>query len=121
MKILLCGAALALVSLATAAAQGDHYVQGYYRSNGAYVAPHYQTNPNNTRADNYSTEGNVNPYTGEPGTKPLYPTAPAYTPYVPPPAPSSYGIYRPMPQTGMYGSSYGQPAPARRCTSSYGC
>jgi len=27
-----------------------------------------QTNPNSTKLDNYSTKGNVNPYTGKPGT-----------------------------------------------------
>lgn len=34
------------------------------------VAPHMQTNPNNTRNDNFSTHGNFNPYTGTEGTKP---------------------------------------------------
>jgi hypothetical protein len=42
------------------------------------VAPHYQTNPNTTRLDNWSTRGNVNPYTGAMGTKPAYPTIPSY-------------------------------------------
>jgi len=45
-------------------------VSGYVTSRGTYVAPHYATNPNGTRNDNYSTRGNVNPHTGEPGTKP---------------------------------------------------
>lgn len=49
---------------------GEHRVSGYTRSNGIYVAPHWQTNPNATRDDNYSTRGNVNPHTGEAGTKP---------------------------------------------------
>ena len=48
----------------------DHYVSGYYRSNGTYVSGYHATNPNGTRNDNYSTRGNVNPYTGEAGTKP---------------------------------------------------
>lgn len=48
----------------------EHVVSGYTRSNGTYVAPHYQTNPNTTRNDNYSTRGNTNPHTSEPGTKP---------------------------------------------------
>ena len=46
-----------------------HSVSGYVRSNGAYVAPSHATNPNGTKADNWSTKGNVNPYTGRPGTK----------------------------------------------------
>lgn len=49
---------------------GEHMVSGYTRKNGTYVAPHYQTNANGTRNDNYSTRGNVNPHTGEEGTKP---------------------------------------------------
>ncbi|HSD07663.1 hypothetical protein [Flavobacterium sp.] len=47
----------------------DVYVQGYTRSNGTYVQGYYRTEPNSTRNDNYSTVGNVNPYTGEAGTK----------------------------------------------------
>ena len=45
------------------------HVNGYYRSNGTYVAPHYRSTPNYTKADNWSTLGNVNPYTGALGTR----------------------------------------------------
>lgn len=45
-------------------------VRGYYRSNGTYVQPHQRTYPNSTVNDNYSTIGNVNPYTGTYGTHP---------------------------------------------------
>lgn len=48
---------------------GSHSVRGYVKKNGTYVAPHRQTNPNRTQRDNWSTKGNVNPYTGKPGTK----------------------------------------------------
>ncbi|OYU83011.1 MAG: hypothetical protein CFE24_13205 [Flavobacterium sp. BFFFF2] len=51
-------------------AQSPVYVSGYTRSNGTYVEGHYRTAPNYTRNDNYSTVGNVNPYTGTYGTKP---------------------------------------------------
>ena len=47
----------------------SHVVQGYTRNNGTYVAPHMQTNPNNTQRDNYGTRGNVNPYNGQVGTR----------------------------------------------------
>ena len=47
----------------------SHSVEGYTRQNGTYVAPHYETNPNSTQTDNYSTRGNVNPYTGAYGTR----------------------------------------------------
>jgi hypothetical protein len=45
------------------------YVRGYYRSDGTYVQPHYRSYPNHTVYDNYSTKGNINPYTGKKGTK----------------------------------------------------
>lgn len=48
---------------------GSHSISSYTRSNGTYVAPSHGTNPNGTRRDNWSTKGNVNPYTGKPGTK----------------------------------------------------
>jgi hypothetical protein len=48
---------------------GFHSVRGYVTSKGAYVAPHHATNPNGTKLDNWSTKGNVNPFTGQPGTK----------------------------------------------------
>jgi len=48
----------------------DHAVHGYVRKNGTYVSPYHATNPNHTKNDNYSTKGNINPYTGKAGTKP---------------------------------------------------
>jgi hypothetical protein len=53
--------------------QGDVYVRGYMRSDGVYVQPHYQSAPNGTRTDNFSTRGNVNPYTGKAGTQDPFP------------------------------------------------
>jgi hypothetical protein len=46
----------------------DVSVHGYYRKDGTYVQPHHRSNPNSTTRDNWSTKGNVNPYTGEEGT-----------------------------------------------------
>ena len=61
--------AVGLIALtAPAFAQESHYVQGYERRDGTYVAPHYQSNPDSTKLNNYSTQGNTNPYTGQPGT-----------------------------------------------------
>lgn len=48
-------------------AQGTVYVPGYYRANGTWVPPHYQTALNGNLYDNRSTKGNINPYTGQPG------------------------------------------------------
>jgi hypothetical protein len=48
---------------------GSHSTSSYTRGNGTYVAPSHATNPNSTKADNWTTKGNVNPYTGKAGTK----------------------------------------------------
>jgi hypothetical protein len=75
----------ALIIIATAAAvtapafaQGEHYVNGYERRDGTYVQGHYQTNPDNTVNNNWSTQGNQNPYTGQYGTRPRDPNEPGY-------------------------------------------
>lgn len=44
-------------------------VRGYFRKDGTYIGPHKRTAPDGTFADNWTTEGNVNPYAGKPGTK----------------------------------------------------
>lgn len=46
---------------------GDVHVNGYTRKDGTYVQPHYRTAPDNTNLNNYSTQGNTNPYTGQQG------------------------------------------------------
>lgn len=45
---------LALGLLTTSAFAGDVYVNGYYRKDGTYVAPHVRSAPNGTVTDNYS-------------------------------------------------------------------
>jgi len=57
-------------SSAGSSSGGSHPTSGYTKSNGTYVAPAHATNPNGTKADNWSTKGNVNPYTGKEGIKP---------------------------------------------------
>jgi hypothetical protein len=59
-----------LLILAAGAASAQVHVSGYTKKDGTYVAPHQRTAPNSTKADNYSTQGNVNPYTGKEGTVP---------------------------------------------------
>jgi hypothetical protein len=48
---------------------GSHSIKGYVKKDGTYVAPSHATNPNKSKNDNWSTKGNVNPYTGKEGTK----------------------------------------------------
>jgi hypothetical protein len=43
------------------------YVNGYFKNNGTYVQPHFRTEPNRTLLDNWSTKGNINPFTGKEG------------------------------------------------------
>lgn len=49
---------------------GVEHVRGYTTKNGTHVAGYDRTKANGTKADNWSTKGNVNPETGKPGTKP---------------------------------------------------
>lgn len=63
--LLLLGLFFGLTSSTIAAVR----VRGYYRSNGTYVQPHYRSNPDSYRFNNYSSYGNYNPYTGSTGRK----------------------------------------------------
>lgn len=47
---------------------GSHSVRGYTKRDGTSVRSHHATNRNGTKRDNWTTKGNVNPYTGKPGT-----------------------------------------------------
>ncbi len=51
-----------------AASRGSVSVKGYTRKDGTYVAPHYRSAPDGNFQNNWSTKGNVNPYSGNPGT-----------------------------------------------------
>ena len=44
-------------------------VKSSVTKNGTYRSSHMRTSPNKTKGDNWSTKGNVNPYTGKNGTK----------------------------------------------------
>lgn len=59
---------IAFVVMLFAQSNPNHvWVNGYYRSNGTYVRGYYRTAPNHTNVDNFSTIGNINPYTLERG------------------------------------------------------
>lgn len=66
------GLLLAATAAFPLASMAQVHVNGYTKKDGTYVAPHYRSNPNSTKLDNYSTRGNVNPYTGQVGTKDPY-------------------------------------------------
>jgi hypothetical protein len=46
----------------------DQEVQGHFRHDGNYVQPYHRTMPDQNPFNNYSTQGNINPYTGQTGT-----------------------------------------------------
>lgn len=78
----------------TPSAFADTYVQGYVKKDGTYVQPHYRSDSDSSRYNNYSTQGNTNPYTGQRGYESPNPRpAPVYQ--VPTyPQPSTYQPYR---------------------------
>jgi len=48
---------------------GTVHVRGHMTKAGTYVPPHVRTAPNESKRDNYSTRGKVNPYTRKQRTK----------------------------------------------------
>lgn len=98
---------VACVAVAAPALCQSHYVRGYVRRDGTYVAPHYQTNPDSSLFNNWSTRGNVNPYTGRPGTvDPYHPRVPSNSnPYGSMPSNSYLSPYNSQPQSNSSGSS----------------
>lgn len=75
MRALLVVAILFASSGAFARGGGGHRsggtvsVKGHTTKSGTYVQPHHRTAPDGTKSNNWSTKGNVNPYTGKTGTK----------------------------------------------------
>ena len=81
---------LALLAALSVSAFADEYVQGYVRKDGTYVPPHFRSSPNASKLDNFSTQGNTNPYTGERGyVNPYAQPSPVYQP------PQPYQPYQP--------------------------
>jgi len=79
-----CASALLFIASGVASARGggshgsSHasssaaHVQGHVTKNGTYVAPHYRSAPDGNKFNNWSTQGNLNPYTGNEGTHSPY-------------------------------------------------
>lgn len=72
--------ALILAALAAVSAFADEWVNPYVRKDGTYVQGHHRTAPDSNPYNNYSTQGNTNPYTGQQGTVNPYqqPVTPTY-------------------------------------------
>ena len=56
------------IALLALPAVAQVHVRGYMRSNGTYVHSYERSAPDNTVTNNYSYQGNTNPYTGATGT-----------------------------------------------------
>lgn len=68
MKTIL-GLALAFALLSCSCMAQSVYHNGYVNQNGTYVQPHYQSSPDQSYNNNWNVKPNVNPYTGEVGTR----------------------------------------------------
>lgn len=74
---------------------GSVSVKGYFRKDGTYVAPHHRSGPDGSFYNNWSTRGNINPYTGEEGKVDSPRPGTSYVPNIAPYAP----LYVPSPVT----------------------
>ncbi len=68
MKRLLIVVSASLV-LVPASFAREVYVKPHVTHGGTYVEGHHRTSPNDTKLDNYSTQGNYHPNTGEVGKR----------------------------------------------------
>lgn len=57
------------ISYARSKSGGSVSVSGYHRKDGTYVKPHRRSAPYSNFNNNWSTKGNINPYTGEEGSE----------------------------------------------------
>ncbi|MBB3193141.1 hypothetical protein [Roseateles terrae] len=89
-RILVTLAICTMAATVFAKGGGAVAVRGYVKKDGTYVAPHMRSAPDANFQNNWSTTGNVNPYTGEPGKVETAPAAqpgvaPAVRTWTPPP------------------------------------
>ncbi len=68
MKVSILIAIIGVLGSASAQARSVH-VRAYVRPAGTVVMPHLRTERDARFWNNWSTKGNVNPYTGRPGTR----------------------------------------------------
>jgi hypothetical protein len=70
-----------ILLLASGTALADQSIRGYTRQDGTYVQPYHRSAPNSSQYDNYSSQGNTNPYTGQRGTERNEYSPPSYDRY----------------------------------------
>jgi hypothetical protein len=73
--------AIAVLLIAASSANAQTWVNPYFTNSGTFVQEHYRSTCDYTARNNWSTSGNINPYTGIIGTNSLGTTTsqPLYT------------------------------------------
>lgn len=69
MMLLMLAFALPTEARRSSGGSGTVRVIGYTKRDGTYVATHRRTGADSTHSNNWSTRGNINPYTGKKGCK----------------------------------------------------
>ncbi len=60
---------LAVVGCVSLPVHAGVRVRGYVTKSGKYVAPYNRTSPDRYKFNNWSAQGNINPYSGKSGSK----------------------------------------------------
>lgn len=77
------GLAIGLLIASASWAVAQVHVDGYTRKDGTYVQPYYRSSPDSSYNNNWSVQGNQNPYTGQMGTRsPTYNDRPPSNDYL---------------------------------------
>lgn len=58
-----------IITAACSFAGADQWVNGYTKKDGTVVQGHHRSDGNSIKYDNYSSQGNSNPYTGQQGSQ----------------------------------------------------
>jgi opacity protein-like surface antigen len=69
MSRLICAALVSLLLVVPVVTFAQTHVDGYTRKDGTYAAPHWRSSPDSSSNNNWSTQPNINPYTGQQGTR----------------------------------------------------
>jgi len=74
-RLLTIGSVMLLSFTGAAAAKGGGKkggpvtVRPYTKKDGTHVEGHHRSAPDGSKVNNWSSKGNINPYTGKPGSK----------------------------------------------------
>ncbi len=93
----------ATVAITSSPAYADVWVNGYTKKDGTRVEGYYRSDPDGIVNNNWSVEGNTNPYTGVEGTKKRQDTSSTYTPTT---QSSSLSTYRIADSSSLIDSSF---------------